>query len=74
MRDHLIVLRVRAESTFAPTRRSVRAALEAGAEAWGGDFRIVSLSPVPADRYIKKRRAPTAKSFPLIDIMEGRNG
>ncbi len=72
MTEHIIVVRVRSDETFVPTRAALRAAILRGAEAWGGNFKLVSVSPVPKDRYIKRRKSPTRPQFPLVDLMEGR--
>jgi hypothetical protein len=61
MRDHIIIVRVRSHEGFTHTRRDVRSALTKGLQAWGGDFSLVSMSPVPASRYIAKRRSPVAR-------------
>lgn len=71
MPDHIIILRVRSHEGFAHTRREARNALTKGLQAWGGDFSLVSMSPVPADRYIKRRRSPTKRDkLPLLPFME----
>jgi hypothetical protein len=61
MRDHLMLIRIRSDATFMPAREQLRSAIASGVEAWGGDFTLVSLSPIPASRYIKKRRSPTKR-------------
>lgn len=45
-RDHLMLVRVRSDATFMPTREQLRSAIASGVEAWGGDFTLVSLSPL----------------------------
>ncbi len=71
MRDHILILRVRSHEGFQYTRRDVRSALTKGLQAWGGDFSLVSMSPVPASRYIRKRRSPIRRDkLPLLPFME----
>jgi hypothetical protein len=72
MPDHIIILRVRSHEKFTHTRRDVRSALTKGLQAWGGDFTLISMSPVPASRYIAKRKSPTRRNFPLLDYIEGK--
>jgi hypothetical protein len=70
MRDHLMLIRIRSDDSFNPARESVRSAIDNGLVGWGGGFTLVSLSPLPRDRFIKPRKSPERKDFPLLKFME----
>jgi hypothetical protein len=71
MRDHLLLVRIRSADSFNPTRESLRSTIEGGLVAGPRDLELVSLSPIPRDRVVKPRRAPTKRSFPLLDFIKG---
>lgn len=72
MAEHLLLVRIRSADSFNPTRESLRSTIEGGLVAWPiEDMRLVSISPIPVDRLVKPRRAPTKRSFPLLDFIKG---
>jgi hypothetical protein len=71
VKDHLLIVRIRSAEGFKPTRESLRQTIASGLHAWPVDLELVSLSPIPRDRMVKARRAPTKRSFPLLDFIKG---
>lgn len=74
MRDHLLIVRIRSSDGFNASRESLRSTIEGGLTAWPQeDMRLVSISPIPADRTIRPRRAPVRRDYPLLSFMEKPN-
>jgi hypothetical protein len=74
MPEHLLIVRLRSASGFNVSRESLRETIEGGLTAWPVvGMRLVSISPLPADRYIKPRKSPTTRSFPLLDFINKGN-
>ena len=68
MADTLLILRCRSPLGFQATRAALRHAIETGMVAFSDpSVTLVSLSPLPRDRYIRPRKSPERKTFPLLD-------
>jgi len=72
MRDHQIIVRIRSDTGFQPSREALRSAITDGVAAWGGGFDLVSLSPIPRDRLVKKRKPPVRRDYPLLSYIEAQ--
>ncbi len=71
MADHLFIVRIRSKGTAQPARDALRAAIGNGLDAWPiADLKMVSVSHVPRDRIVKRRKSPVRPQFPLVDLME----
>ena len=61
MREHTMIVRLRSDEGFTPTRSALRAAIANSLVAWPQGFSLTSICPIPSSRYIKKRRSPTKR-------------
>lgn len=69
MRDHQLIVRIRTANGFNAARTDLRTAITSSLTAWPLDLELVSLSPIPRDRVVRQRKAPTKRSFPLLDFI-----
>jgi hypothetical protein len=59
---HTVIVRISTDTSFRPSQSILRSIIADALVAWPrSDFSLTSISPIPSDRYIKKRRSPTKR-------------
>lgn len=73
MREFQMLVRLRSDTGFQPTREALRDAIDDAMGTYERGFSLVSISPIPRDRVVRQRKPAVRRDFPLL-TWEANNG